>query len=218
MKKFLSDNSLSVALFFLFALTFIGLTITGFYYQNQELKDHHQNPQSLIQFITSGSYVEAVFENWESEFLQMGALVVLTIWFVQKGAVESKNPHGKIFNTMSRHSIISGASWGGKGRAASEAIYANSLSLALFGLFFLSFGLHAFGGTAAANEEARWHGGEQQTVFEYVASSQFWFESFQNWQSEFLSVGVLLVLSVFLRQRHSAESKPVGALNSKTGG
>lgn len=206
-------------MFSLFLFSLIGLVFAGFNHQNEQLVEHHQTPETIGQFLMSGSFAEAVFENWESEFLQMGALVVLTIWLVQKGSADSKKLRGKeAVDTSSRYSIIHATSWSDRGKAIKEMFYANSLSLALFGLFIVSFIFHAISGTAAANEEALWHGGEQQTVLGYAVSSQFWFESFQNWQSEFLAVGALLVLSIFLRQRYSPQSKPIGEPNNKTGG
>jgi hypothetical protein len=96
-------------------------------------------------------------------------------------------------------------------------LYGNSLTIALLGLFLLSLVLHAVSGTAAANEEAAYHHEAQMSILEYARSSQFWFESFQNWQSEFLAVGTLIVLSVYLRQRKSPESKAVGDPDVKTG-
>jgi hypothetical protein len=99
-----------------------------------------------------------------------------------------------------------------------HALYSHSLGLALLLLFVVSFSLHAIGGTAAYNNEARQHGQSEISVGEYAMSSRFWFESFQNWQSEFLAVGVLLVLSIYLRERGSQQSKPVGrAYDHKTG-
>lgn len=160
---------------------------------------------------------EAVFENWESEFLQMGALVVLTIWLVQKGSADSKKLRGRNdVDTSSRYSIIRASSWRTRKKAVGSVLYANSLSIALFGLFFLSFVLHAWSGVAAANQEAIVHHQAQVGLLQYLVSSQFWFESFQNWQSEFLAVGLLILLSVYLRQRSSPESKPVGAPNRRT--
>jgi hypothetical protein len=218
MKKIIRENSLSIVMFSLFLATLIGLVIVGFYHENEQLGEHNQPPKSLVQFVASGSFTEAVFENWESEFLQMGSLVLFTIWLVQKGAADSKKlSEDDPKNAPSRYSIIRASSWDERVEAVKESLYANSLTIALFGIFILSFILHAVSGTAAANEEARWHGGEQQSIWGYIASSQFWFESFQNWQSEFLAVGALLVLSIFLRQRYSPESKPVEASDKKTG-
>lgn len=203
-------------MFSLFFIFFAGLAITGFSHENEQLREHSQAEVSFGTYLASGSFIEAVFENWESEFLQMAALVILTIWLVQKGAADSKEAKPSSSNT-SRHSIIKAATLRKKGEAIGRVIYANSLSFALLGLFIFSFVLHIFGGVAAANEEALWHGDEQMSALQYATSSQFWFESFQNWQSEFLAVGALLILSIFLRQRNSPESKPVSASKEKTG-
>lgn len=218
MKKFIRENSLSIVLFSLFFIFLIFLSISGYLYENEELTAHSQSTISYISYITSGSFIEAVFENWESEFLQMGALVVLTIWLVQKGSADSKKLIGKNeVDTESRYKIIKASNWRLRRRALGKAIYANSLSITLFSLFLLSFVLHALGGVAAINQEALMHNEESINTLQYISSSKFWFESFQNWQSEFLAVGVLLVLSIFLRQRGSPESKPIGEKNKQTG-
>lgn len=217
MKKFLHDNSLSIVLFTLFFLFLVGLSIAGHRAENEELLSHSQPFITYLEYVRSGGFVEAVFENWESEFLQMGALVLLTIWLHQKGAPDSKKIRGKeAVDTSPRYSVLHASSWRTRQKAIAEGLYANSLTIALFGLFILSFILHALGGTAAANQEALQHSGETMSVLQYVRTSQFWFESFQNWQSEFLAVGALIVLSIFLRQRKSPESKPIGDPNSKT--
>lgn len=161
-KKFLVENSLSLTLFLLFFISLTGLAITGFVHQNEQLQQHGQSVQTFGQFVVSAPFYEAVFENWESEFLQMGALVVLTIWLYQKGAADSRKLRGKEpFDASSRYSIISATSWRRRTKAIGEIIYANSLSIALFSLFLVSFILHAINGVSAANQEAGWHGGEQ---------------------------------------------------------
>lgn len=216
--KWLRENALSVTLFALFFVFLVGMSISGYLHHNEELSEHGQSEMGYAQYVTSGEFVEATFENWESEFLQMGALVVLTIFLHQKGSADSKKLKGKEpVDTQSRYSIIHSASWRQRGKAVKSALYGNSLSIALFVLFLVSFILHASGGAAAANHEALQHGGEQVSVLQYITTSQFWFESFQNWQSEFLAVGALLVLSIFLRQRGSPESKVIGEPNSRTG-
>jgi len=218
MSKFVRDNSLSVVLLSLFAVFIVSLALTGHAHENEQLKQHNQPQISLSSYLVSSSFGEAVFENWESEFLQMAALVILTIWLKQKGSADSKKMRGKDkVDTHSRYSILSANSWKSGARGVREIVYGNSLSIALVALFLVSFLLHGVTGAAAANEEALRHGEQAQTVAEYMMSSQFWFESFQNWQSEFLAVGLLLVLSIFLRQRGSPESKPVGEKNSTTG-
>jgi hypothetical protein len=214
----LRENALSLTLFTFFFVFLIGVSVSGHRFENEELAEHSQPAISYTEYVTSGNFVEAVFENWESEFLQMGALVVLTIFLRQKGSADSKKLRGKeMVDTSSRYSIIHASSWRNRGRAFKDVLYGNSLSLALFALFAASFVLHAAGGASAANEEAALHNGEQVSVVQYIATSQFWFESFQNWQSEFLAVGALLVLSIFLRQRGSPESKVIGEPNSQTG-
>lgn len=218
MKKFVRENSLTIGLFSLFFVSLVGLILTGHAYYNQQQADHQQATLAFGQYLVSGSFIEAVFENWESEFLQMGALVVLTIWLVQKGSADSKKLYGKNdVDTSSRYSIIRAANWRRRTKAIGRALYANSLSIALFGLFLLSFLLHLYSGLAAANQEAIAHQQPTQGAWNYALSPQFWFESFQNWQSEFLSVAVLLVLSIYLRQRGSPESKVIGEPNDKTG-
>jgi len=218
MKNFFKENSLTIVLFSLFIIFLIGLSIAGYLHENEELATHAQPAITYLEYLVSSSFIEAVFENWESEFLQMGALVVLTIWLVQKGSADSKKLRGKnSVDTSSRYSIIHASNWDSRKKAVGKALYANSLSIALFTLFFTSFILHAFSGTAATNQEALLHNEPQVGVMQYMTSSQFWFESFQNWQSEFLAVGALILLSVYLRQRKSPESKPIGEPNHTTG-
>jgi hypothetical protein len=218
MRKFLRDNSLSVTMFALFVVFTVGLAITGYRTANEELLAHGKPVAGFWKYLGSGEFLEAVFENWESEFLQMAALVVGTVFLRQKGSADSKRLSGKEdVDTSSRYSIIHAASWRNRGRALRKSVFAHSLGLSLFALFIISFILHAAGGAAAYNETAQLHGEAQYSALGYAMSSQFWFESFQNWQSEFLAVGTLLVLSIFLRERGSPESKPIGAPNAKTG-
>lgn len=212
------DNSLSIVLFGLFFLMLVGMSIAGLREGNGQLASHGEAPIGYIEYISSGGFIEAVFENWESEFLQMGALVILTIFLRQRGSTDSKKLRGKeAEDTSSRYSIIHASTLRRRGRAMREALYANSLSIALFSIFLLSFIIHAVGGVAAFNEEATRHGEAAISTLQYVTTDRFWFESLQNWQSEFLAVGSLLVLSIFLRQRGSPESKPIGEQNARTG-
>ncbi len=219
MEKFIKNNSLVIALVFLFLISMFGLSISGFAQFNEEQASHSQSEVSYIDYLKSPSFFEAVFENWESEYLQMWALVILTIYLRQKGAADSKKLKGKEeVDTSSRHSVIRSFEHSkNRGKAIKNLIYSNSLGAALLALFIFSFILHGISGVGVFNEEAQMHGEEKITLFTYFISSQFWFESFQNWQSEFLAVASLLILSVFLRQRGSPESKPIGTPNSKTG-
>lgn len=212
------DNGLVLFMFGLFLASLIGLSLVGYTHNNNELAEHNQPSQSLSEYVTSGNFIEAIFENWESEFLQMATLVIATIFLYQKGAADSRKLKGREdIDVSSRYSIIHSHTWHNRGRALGKMLYSNSLSIALLFLFILSFTLHAVAGTAAYNEEALHHNQSTVSVLVYIGTAQFWFESFQNWQSEFLAVGILLLLSVYLRQKHSPESKPVGVSNKKTG-
>jgi hypothetical protein len=219
LRRFWSNNSLSIVIFSIFAVTIVAMSIVGHRAENNEREDHKQSRQSYGEYITSGTFVEGVFENWESEFLQMWALVVLTIYLKQKGSADSKPLRGKEpVDTSSRYSIIRARSFMQGAKAMGHRMYSHSLSLALVLFFVLSFVFHAVGGAGNYNQQATEHGGETLTPLQYIGTSQFWYESFQNWQSEFLAVGVLLVLSIHLRERGSPESKPVGKrYNHKTG-
>lgn len=212
MKLFWRDNSLSVVLFSIFWVSLVGMSAVGWHSANQDAIEHHQPTETYLGYIGSGNFVEGVFENWESEFLQMWALVVLTIWLRQKGADDSKPLRGKTAqDTSSRYSILRAGTWSSRKKAFGHALYSHSLSLALISIFFISFGLHAVGGAAMHNEEVIAHGNHDEvSPLSYISTSQFWYESLQNWQSEFFAVGMLLILSIKLRERGSPESKPVG--------
>jgi len=210
-QKFIHDNSLMLTMFTIFACALIGMSLAGWAASNNDLAQHDQATESYGKYVTSGEFIEGIFENWESEFLQMWALIILTVYLHQKGSADSKPLRGKApQETNSRYSILRAASWSQRKKAIGHTLYSHSLGLAMLGLFVVSFSLHAIGGTAAYNEENKLHHSEVVSVGQYVVSSQFWYESLQNWQSEFLAIGALLVLSIKLRERGSPESKPVG--------
>jgi len=219
MRRLLRENGLSLAMFGLFGAFLIGQATTGYSVYNHDQSDHHLPGVSFPSYLTSGHFIEAVFENWESEFLQMGAYVVLTIFLRQKGAEESKPLEGEqeVDKEPDPTRAPEDAPGPVKRGGLSLKLYENSLSIALFGLFAISFALHALGGAREYNQEQLEHGSQTVSMLQFVASAQFWFESFQNWQSEFLSVGMLIVLSIFLRQKGSPESKPVEAAYNVTG-
>jgi Domain of unknown function (DUF6766) len=170
---------------------------------------------SFVGYVTSGHFVEATFENWESEFLQMGAYVVLTALLVQRGSSESRSPSARKSPEEATDRRR------GRGRADSGgwrlALYEHSLGIAFGVLFAASFALHALGGAKEFSAEQVAHGGHPVGVLTFMTTSEFWFQSFQNWQSEFFAVGTLVVLTIFLRERGSPESKPVSAPSDRTG-
>ena len=217
--RFFRENGLSIVLFSLFFISAVGQYFTGLAEYNDDQKAHNQQEVSMIGYFGEGHFIEAIFENWESEFLQMGMYVDLTVFLYQKGSSESKKP-----GTIERVDVIPDKEFLNKDAPASVKrgglplkIYQNSLSIVLFLLFFISLLLHAHGGAKEYSKEQIEHGQSPVTTFEYMETSRFWFESFQNWQSEFLSIGLMVVLSIFLRQKGSPESKPVDAPHSETG-
>ena len=204
-------------MFGLFALFLIGMSLAGQRQYNEEQTAHGEETVSYVGYLASPHFVEAVFENWESEFLQMGAFVLLTVFLFQKGSPESKKGEGEAVDEDPRNSENDDAPWLVRTGGVKLWLYERSLTIALFTLFFLSFALHAAGGAREHSAEQVAHGGSEVGTLSYIGTSKFWFESFQNWQSEFLAVGALVVLSIYLRQRGSPESKPVAAAHAETG-
>jgi len=218
MRRVLRDNGLSITMFALFLVFLVAQSIAGFRANNSDNEEHGQPPESYGQYLTSGAFVEATFENWESEFLQLGAYVLLTALLIQKGSPESRNPDGDETDADPRAHLDDPDAPGPVRRGGLVlTFYEHSLSIALFALFVVSFVLHALGGHAEFNQEQLEHGQAAVSLWSFVTSSQFWFQSMQNWQSEFLAVGTLAVLGIFLRQRGSPESKPVAAPHAQTG-
>ncbi|HEV7993748.1 MAG TPA: DUF6766 family protein [Gemmatimonadaceae bacterium] len=219
LSRFIYENGLVLAATTLFLFSFVGQIVAGHAVYNDAQRDHHQPTVSFSQYFTTGAFVEATAENWESEFLQMGIFVVLTAFLYQRGSSESK----KIAEPEAvdqRPEDASGdpdAPWPVRHGGVPLTLYKHSLSIALFALFLVSFLLHAAGGAADYSDDQRQHGGSPVGMLGYLATSRFWFESFQNWQSEFLSVAVLVLLSIWLREHGSAQSKPVAAPHSETG-
>jgi hypothetical protein len=210
-KTFVRDNGLTIALVALFLFSALGMIWSGHSAYNDELQHHGSPAIALLAYLMSGDFLSALFENWESEFLQMSAYVMLTAMLFQRGSAESRDPDDPDrpddelpAATLRRNPVLS---W----------LYSYSLGIALAVLFFISFALHWWASLAAANAEALRHGGEAQSLASYLMDAHLWFESFQNWQSEFMSTAVLVLLSIFLRHKGSPESKPAGAANSETG-
>lgn len=198
-------------------ISLVGQYITGWKEYNEELSEKGQSTLSAAEYITSGHFISATFENWESEFLQMALYVLLTVTLYQKGSSESKDPDGGEEEVDREPQPNPAAPWPVRKGGLVLAVYKHSLSLALGLLFFLSFYLHLLGSTRHHNVEAAALGKPTSTILEHLQTATFWFESFQNWQSEFLSVLTIVVLSIWLRQKGSPESKPVDAPNDKTG-
>ncbi len=218
-RGWIHDNGLSIALLSLFAFSVVGHFFAGWGADNQERMQHGEAAIGAAQFLVSGQFLSTLFENWESEFLQMWAYVMLTAYLFQRGSPESKDPEGG--NAQDRDPKLdedkSDAPWPVRAGGPLRVLYAHSLGLAMLLLFIASFVLHALNSRRHAADEAQAHGDAVPSLMEHLASSQFWFESFQNWQSEFLSTGLLVILAIYLREKGSPESKPVAHPHGETG-
>jgi hypothetical protein len=203
----------------LFALFLFAQSVTGLNVYNDDQREHGEATISYPEYLRTGHFVEATFENWESEYLQMGAYVVFTVFLFQRGSSESKDPDKEepVDEDPRQARDREGIPWPVRYGGLPLKVYENSLSIALLLLFLFSFIAHAIGGAREYSQEQIAHGGHAVSTIEFLRTSEFWFQSFQNWQSEFLAVFSIVALSVFLRQRGSPESKPVAAPHTETG-
>lgn len=217
--RWIYEHALSLVCFVIFVLCLTAMAASGFQVYNDEQLQHGAAPIPFGDYLLSGNFIEATFENWESEFLQMGAYVVLTVFLFQKGSSESK-PIGERTEQDEdpRHAKIgAGTPWPVRRGGIALVLYENSLAIFFFVLFGLSFWLHAVGGAEEFSEQQLQHGLPGVSAIEYLGTANFWFESMQNWQSEFLAVAAIVGASVYLRQRGSPESKPVASPHHETG-
>jgi hypothetical protein len=219
MRTFLRNNGLSLVLGSLFLALLVAQVFAGQRQYNQERAGHGEGAVALREYLGTGHFVEATAENWESEFLQMAAYVLLTAFLYQKGSSESKTPGERESVDRDPRKVRKHPSmpWPVRQGGWVLRLYEYSLSIAFLVLFAVSFVLHAIGGMRLFNEEQLAHGSEPLSLGQYMATAQFWFESFQNWQSEFLAIVSMVLLSIVLRHRGSPESKPVDAPHSHTG-
>ncbi|MGN7786149.1 DUF6766 family protein [Niabella sp. 22666] len=215
--SFLKRNGLSIALLLLMLFSLAGQFLTGWSDKNNELILNDEPQLNAWAYLQSGHFIQATFENWESEFLQMALYVLLTVKLFQVGSSESKDPDKEEEVDREPKATPDAPSPVKKG-GVWLWLYSRSLSIAFTILFLASFALHFYGSLKNHNEEQLEEGLPTVPWHQYIGDSGFWFESFQNWQSEFLSVASIVILSIWLRQKGSPESKPVDAPHSETGG
>lgn len=215
MKRVWRNNSLTIVMMALFLVFWAGQSVAGWLHYNEDQREHGDEAVPWSKYVTSGEFLEATGENWESEFLQMAAFVFLAAKLRQKGSAESKEMEGDEEDPK-RDAQPDSPRPVHRGGLALK-LYSHSLTLAFVALFLFSFAIHAVGGLRERNEEAAMHGTAPETLVGYVTSSNFWFQSLQNWQSEFMAVAAVVVLSVFLREKDSPESKAVHEPHAKTG-
>lgn len=213
-RNFFYQNSLSIVLLIFMIICLLDQFLTGWKTENKELAENGKSLLSIAEYTYSGHFIQATFENWESEFLQMMLYVVLTVSLRQKGSSESKSLDEK--EEVDREpKVHPKAPWAVKKGGIWLQLYKHSLSTAFAVLFLASFLMHFYGSLEDYNEEQIMKNKETATELQYIVDSRFWFESFQNWQSEFLAVFSLVVLSIWLREKGSPESKPVDAAHDE---
>ncbi len=215
MKRFVKENSLSLFFLTIFLLALGGQAIAGHNLYNEEALAHHESTISFWRYLTSSSFGQAVMENWQSEYLQFMLFALATVWLLQKGSPESKEldqagTESDREQLVGRHARTDSPRWSKYGDWRT-AIYSNSLIIIMALVFFGSWFAQSVTGMTAYNQEQHDHGEPRLSWLSYVGSSEFWEATLQNWQSEFLAVGSFAILAVYLRQRGSPESKPVGA-------
>jgi hypothetical protein len=208
MRQLMRNHGLSIVLVGLFLAIWGGQVLVGRADSNAERATRGQPPRSLGKYLRSGHFLEATGENWESEFLQMGAFVWLTACLFQIGSPESNDPREPDDDSSGPKPE---SPWPARRGGLVRAVYSRSLSLAFAALFLFAMWLHALGGSWEYSEEQVAQGQSPVTIWGYLGTTRFWFESLQNWQSEFLAIASMVILSIFLRHKGSAESKPVDA-------
>jgi len=209
--KALRDHSLSLFFFAIFAAALIGQAIAGSAEFNNEALAHGSETKSFWSYVVSADFGQAVMENWQSEYLQFTLFIFATVWFVQNGSPESKKPD-EVGTQSDAEQLVEG-----RDRGLKLFLYSNSLLIVMAAIWIGSWLAQSLTGWRVYNEQALEHGEATLGWLPYVGTAEFWESTLQNWQSEFLAVGSMVVLSVYLRQRGSPESKPVGASNEATG-
>ena len=215
--SFVYRNSLSIVFISLFILAMMAQAYFGWKEHNQELSDFGTMGIGLGTYLKSGHFISATFENFQSEFLQMALYVILTISLRQVGSAESKDPWQKEEVDRRPDPTKPNAPKPVKKGGWRLIIYQNSLSIAFVILFIISWAGHLYGSFKEFNLQETLQGKQPKRLPAFLSQPQFWFETFQNWQSEFLSVASIVILTIFLRQKGSPESKPVDASNDETG-
>ena len=220
MRRFARENGLSLFFLAIFAITLVGQSFAGQHKYNAVQIEHDGAPFSWWSYVTSTAFGSAVMENWQSEFLQFSLFIGATIWLVQKGSNESKvvkdaGLESKVQQRIGRNAPAGAPRWA-KLDDWRTRIYENSLLFAMTAIFFATWFAQSLNNWREFNDDARQHGGQAIGWTRYVWNADFWERTLQNWQSEFLAVGTMVVFTIYLRQRGSPESKPVGAPHDET--
>ena len=222
MKRFVRDNGLSLFFLGLFLVTVVFQSIAGRSAHNEQQLEHGSRPVSWGRYVSSSDFGQALLENWQSEFLQFTFFIVATIWLVQRGSNESKpieqaGLESEKQQRLGPHAGQKSPRWARFHGGLRRSLYSNSLLIVMSVIFVLSWFGQSITGWTAYNSDQSEHDQPAVSWTTYLTSGSFWEETLQNWQSEFLAVGTMAIFTVYLRQRGSPESKPVGAAHDETG-
>ena len=217
---FVRTNALSLGFGAVFVVTLVGQAISGVADFNAQQVTDGLEPVGLLDYVTSSSFMVDVMENWQSEYLQFFLFVFATVWLVQRGSTESKEPGEEGTGSdreqrIGRHAQADSPAWA-KGGGWRTTLFSRSLGIVMGVFFLLSWLAQSVAGRAAYNAQQLRAFQDPLGFWEYLAAPDFWNRTLQNWQSEFLAILSMAVLSIYLRQRGSPESKPVGAAHSAT--
>jgi len=219
--KTLRENSLTICFLLFFFASLTAQAIAGHAAFNADQLQHGGKEISLGSYVVSASYGAAVLENWQSEYLQFTLLILLTVWLLQRGSPESKelNKAGGESDEdqkLGRHSSPKSPAWA-RARGIRRTLYSNSLVIVMGFIWICSWLGQSIAGWTEYSDQRIEHLQEPLRWTQYLGNPDFWERTFQNWQSEFLAVASMSILAVYLRQRGSPESKPVGTPHDTTG-
>jgi hypothetical protein len=218
--RHLKNNGLSIFFGVLTLATILGQSIAGVRDFNEQAVEHGSETISWGRYLVSSHFGSALLENWQSEFLQFAFFILATVWLVQKGSNESKPLEDVGIESLKKQRMLGFAPanaplWAKVG-GLRTAIYQNSLMIAMTAIFFGAWFTQSVTAWSEYNDDQREHDQPAVSWVGYLGRPDFWERSFQNWQSEFLAVGTMAIFTVYLRQRGSPESKPVGAPHDET--
>jgi hypothetical protein len=221
MKRWVRESSLALFFLTIFLAALVGQALVGHSDFNDQQIAHQDPTMSLGRFLTSSAFLVDVMENWQSEYLQFSLFIFATIWLVQRGSTESK-PLGKEGTEsdeeqkIGKHAVADSPAWARAG-GWRRFVFSNSLMLVMTAIWIGSWFAQLVTGRVVYNAEQFDHHEAALNLWQYAGTSEFWNRTLQNWQSEFLAVASMVIFSIWLRQRGSPESKPVGEPHASTG-
>src|SRR5215211_4349424 len=221
MRRWVVEQSLSLFFLALFLVSVVGQSIAGLLEYNDHQLQHDEGTVSYLRYVSSSDFGADMLENWQSEWLQFWVFALATVWLIQKGSNESKKPEEAGLETdeqqrVGPHAAQDSPRWA-KVKDWRLTLFSNSFFIVMGLIFVATWAAQSFASWSVFNDEQQGHDAPTISWLSYLGSGDFWDRSLQNWQSEFLAVGTMAVLTIYLRQRGSPESKPVGAPHAETG-